>query len=102
MGRGLGIAEILAPKLGEIEQVARKYGARDLRVFGSVARNQARADSDVDLLVEFTGKWRGPKSRLYLMQHELESLLGRRVDLVQEKNLHWFIEPQIVAEAVPL
>ena len=101
-GSGLGIAELLRPKLSQVHAIARKYGARDLRVFGSVARTAARPDSDVDLLVEFPRRWRGGKSRLDRMRRDLEAVLHRGVDLVEEGTLHWFIEPQVIAEAVPL
>ncbi len=101
-GDGLGISDLLGPKLPQVREIARRYGACDLRVFGSVARSAARPNSDVDLLVEFRGRWRGGKSRLHRMRRELEALLGRGVDLVEERTLHWLIEPQIIAEAVPL
>jgi hypothetical protein len=101
-GDGLGIQEILEPHRKSIERIAKKYGVRELRVFGSVARNQAKANSDVDLLVDFAEHPSAPGSRRYLMRRELERLLGREVELVTEENLHWFIQPQVIAESVPL
>jgi uncharacterized protein len=82
--------------------IARKYRARNLRVFGSVARNEARPDSDVDLLVEFDPSSSGPTDRSHRMRRELRELLGRDVDLTTESALHWFVQPQVIAEAVPL
>lgn len=71
-------------------------------MFGSIARGDAGPTSDADFLVEFSPRWRGRKSRVFLMSRELEKLLKRPVDLVREENLHWFIQPQIVAEAIPV
>jgi uncharacterized protein len=102
-GGGLGIEEVLGPFRAGINRIARKYGVRDLRVFGSVARGSATAESDVDLLVEYQ---RSPASRSALRSIdfalELEQLLGRRVDVVTEPSLHWFVQPQVVTEAIPL
>ena len=67
-----------------------------------MARNAAGPHSDVDFLVDFAGPWHGKKSRSYLMTCELESILGRPVDIVREDALHWFIQPQVIAEATPV
>ncbi len=102
-GGGVGIPEILGPYRARIEKIARRYRVREIRVFGSVARRQASKDSDVDLLVEFD---RSQRSRTALrsidLATELETLIGRRVDVATESSLHWLIQPQVVAEAVPL
>jgi uncharacterized protein len=102
-GTGLGIEEVLGPFRSKIERIARQYAAHDLRVFGSVARRAATAESDVDLLVDFdwTRRTRS-KLRTIDMAQELERLLGRRVEIATEDSLHWFIQPQVVSEAVPL
>ena len=69
-------------------------------VFGSVRRAEATPQSDVDLIVA----WRRPVSLLHRagLCADLERILGRNVDLVNEGGLHWAIEPQVMAEAVPL
>jgi len=99
-GHRLGVEEILKPHLREIRQLARKHGASRLTVFGSVRKGQATERSDVDLLV----KWKRPVSLLDRsgLCGDLERVLGRNVDLVNEGGLHWAIEPQIMAEALPL
>ena len=102
-GGGLGVAEILEPFRDRIEKLGRRYGVREIRVFGSVGRGMATETSDVDLLVDFD---RSKKTRSTLrsidLALELESMIGRHVDVVTEGSLHWFIQPQIVTEAVPL
>jgi predicted nucleotidyltransferase len=66
-------------------------GVRTLACFGSVARDEARPDSDIDLLVEFAGR---PSFARYMeLKFLLENLLGRRVDLVTPKA----IRPQMLA-----
>jgi uncharacterized protein len=100
LGSGLGPEEVLAPHRAEILRIARRYGARRIRVFGSVRRHQADERSDVDLLVD----WRPGVSLLDVAQFRisLQDLLRRRVDTVEERYLHWAIRPQALAEAIPL
>jgi len=74
------------------------YGVRELALFGSVARDQARPDSDVDLLVEFD---RPVGLFAFLdLQEYLEGLLGRPVDLVTRPALKPQLRERILAEAV--
>ncbi|MBP9152607.1 MAG: nucleotidyltransferase domain-containing protein [Flavobacteriales bacterium] len=77
-------------KLNGIRKLFRKFGAERAYVFGSAAKNQMTADSDVDFLFSF------PKDMDYIkyadnyfaLADALEKLLGRKVDLVAEKTLH--------------
>jgi predicted nucleotidyltransferase len=74
------------------------FGVSHVSVFGSVARNEAQADSDIDILVEFTrpvGLFEFARLR-----RELEQLLGRRVDLVTPAALKRQLRDQILREAV--
>jgi uncharacterized protein len=102
-GGGLGVEEVLGPYRRRINQIAKRYHVREIRVFGSVARGAGTPKSDVDLLVDFD-RTKGARSTLRSIDFalELEKLLGRRVDVVTERSLHWFIQPQVVTEAVPL
>jgi predicted nucleotidyltransferase len=61
-------------------------GARRLGVFGSFARGEARADSDVDVYVEFD-EGKRTYDNFFALHELLENLLGRRVDLVTDKSL---------------
>lgn len=98
--RGLGIPEIIGDKRAQVLEIARRRGAYNVRIFGSVARGDAHSDSDVDFLVEFPPKYR-------LLDHagllaDLEDLLGRRVDVSVERNLREEYRPYIMKDVVPL
>ena len=82
----------------EILRVAERHGASHLRVYGSVARGEARPTSDIDLLVTFE-RGRSLVDELELQQ-ELETLLGYRVDVAED--VHHAIRDHVLAEAVPL
>jgi uncharacterized protein len=103
-GGGLGIEQVLGPHRREILRIARRYGAQELRVFGSVARGSATEDSDVDFLVTEFSKDRPVRAPLpaLRMGAELSELLGRDVDVVTEQGLFWLVQPQVITEAVPL
>jgi len=92
--------ELLKEKREEILRTASKHGARNVRVFGSVARGEARPDSDVDLLVE-VGPDRTPFFPGGLIA-DLEELLGKKVQVVTQEGLHWYIRERVLEEAVPL
>ena len=92
--------ELLKEKREEILRTASKHGARNVRVFGSVARGEARPDSDVDLLVEV-----GPNRTPFFpggLVADLEELLGKKVQVVTPEGLHWYIRDRVMEEAVPL
>ena len=93
-------AEELRAKRERILGIAEQYGARNVRVFGSVVRGDAGPDSDVDFLVEMDES-RSLLDHVGLVQ-DLEDYLGRKVDVVSERALHWFIRDRVLAEAVPL
>lgn len=81
----------------EILRIAARHGARNVRVFGSVARGQDRSESDVDLLVDMDND----RSLLDLvgLEQELEALLHRKVDVLTDDSLHPALRPRITAEA---
>lgn len=96
----MGIEKLLKTKREEILRIAASHGARNVRIFGSVVRGEAGAESDVDFLVELE---RG-RSLLDLggLLMELQNLLGCNVDVVTENGLRQRIRDQVLREAVPL
>lgn len=96
----MGIGDLLRFKRAEILRLAQDHGARNVRVFGSVARGEARAESDIDFLVEMDSG----RSLLDLIELslDLETLLQRKVDILTDKGLSPYLEQRIHAEAVPL
>jgi hypothetical protein len=96
----MGIDEILKANREEILTIATKYGAYNVRVFGSVARGEATPDSDVDFLVELEPQ-RTLLDQIALMQ-SLEELLGRKVDVTGPETLHECIKQKVLKEAVVL
>lgn len=84
-----------------INAMAHQYGARRIRVFGSVARGQELPDSDVDFLVDFPPGYDLFSQRLPLAE-KLSELTQRKVDLMPEHELNQHIRQQVLAEAVDL
>lgn len=90
----------LRRRRGAILRVARRHGARSVRVFGSVARGESDAESDIDLLITMR-----PRSSLFdqaAILVELRDLLGRDVDVVTEEGLRDGIRDEVLRDAVPL
>ncbi|MGO9684318.1 MAG: nucleotidyltransferase family protein, partial [Beijerinckiaceae bacterium] len=87
----------IARKREALLEIAARHGASNLRLFGSVLRGEERPDSDVDILIDIEED-RGFDSYLALAE-ELETLLGRRIDLITERSLSPFFRPFIEAEA---
>lgn len=96
----LTIQKLLEEKREEILALAARHGARNVRIFGSVARGEAKADSDVDFLVEMESG-RSLLDRVALIQ-DLEDLLDRKVDVANVKGLRELWRERILQESVPL
>lgn len=92
--------QALRLKREQILEIATRHGVTRIRIFGSVARGDDRADSDVDLLVQT-----GPKTTPWFpggLVVELETLLGRPVQVVTERGLNDLLRDRVLEEAVPL
>lgn len=99
-GQVMTIYELLQANRERILQTASQYGAYNVRIFGSVARGEADASSDVDFLVEME-----PGRSLFdlgglLM--DLQELLNCKVDIVTEKGLRERIRERVLREAISL
>jgi predicted nucleotidyltransferase len=92
--------EQLRARRGELIALALRHNAENMRIFGSVARGEARQDSDVDILVHF----REGASLFDLMdlQEDAEKLLGHEVDIVSDRGLSPYLAGRILGEAMPL
>ncbi len=77
--------QVLAALTARTPEIAARFGVKRLGLFGSVARDEMRDNSDVDVLVEFEGSatFRG----YFDLKDYLEAMLGRSVDLVTEAGL---------------
>ena len=84
----------------EILDLARRHGARNVRVFGSLARGEDNGDSDLDLLVTLEEG----RSLLDLvgLKQDLEDLVHRPVDVVTERALSPYLRDRVLSEAIPL
>ena len=92
--------QLLQSKRQAILKIAARHGAYNVRVFGSVARGDARPDSDVDFLVNLEAN----RSLMDLARllRDLQTLLDRPVDVVTEAGLRPRLRPQVLKEARPL
>lgn len=82
----------------ESEGLHRRFGVVDLALFGSLARDEAREDSDLDLLVTFEGT--PDFDRFFGLKCYLEDLFGKTIDLVTPKALRPELRPRIEREAI--
>jgi len=96
----MGISEIIGNKREEVLALAARYGASNVRIFGSVARGTADTDSDIDFLVDME------KGRSLLdlggLLMELQKLFGRDVDVITVAGLRSRIRARVLDRAVKL
>jgi predicted nucleotidyltransferase len=92
--------QLLKKKRNAVMALAAKHGAKNLRIFGSVARGESGPEIDIDLLV----KMENDRSLLDLsaLRLDLVDLLGVKVDVVSEDGLYWLLRRRILKEARPL
>ncbi|GAB4252440.1 MAG: nucleotidyltransferase family protein [Acidobacteriota bacterium] len=94
------LEELLKEKREAILRICSKYGAKNVRVFGSVARGEAGPDSDVDFLVSFeAGRSLLDHAGLWL---ELQEELRCKVDVISEGGIKASLRERILRETVPL
>jgi uncharacterized protein len=96
----MDLNELIKQKREEILELANKHGALNVRIFGSVARNEAEPESDIDFLIDL-----GPNRTPWFpggLIIDLENLLGCKVDVITEKGLKKRIRDRVLQEAVPL
>ena len=96
----MDLKKLLQEKREDILKLAKKHGAYNIRIFGSVARGEADEKSDLDILINMESG-RSLLDRVGLIL-DLESLLGCRVDVVTERGLGERVRDRILKEAMPL
>jgi uncharacterized protein len=92
--------EIIQHKREDIRRIAAHHGAVNVRMFGSVARGEAKDDSDLDLLIDV-----GPRTSSWFpagLILDLEKLLDCRVEVVTEKALNPDLRERVLGEAIPI
>jgi len=96
----MGLSKLLEEKRSDIMRIAARYGARDIRIFGSAARGQLRPGSDIDVLVSLDpGR---TLLDLVAIKQDLEDLLGREIHVVTEAAISPYIRERALKEAVSL
>ena len=96
----MSLVELVEKNRHNITRIAERHGAKNIRIFGSVARGQADEASDIDFLVELQ-----PGRTLFDLgglQMDLETALGRPVDVVTEKGIKARIRSTVLREAIPV
>ena len=92
--------KILDKNREKILRIAASYGARDLRVFGSVSRGEANLKSDIDILITLeTGR---SLLDIVALKQDLEDLLGCKVDVVTEEAVSPYIREELLSNAISL
>lgn len=92
--------EQIKESASDVRNIAARHGARNIRIFGSVARGEADSESDIDFLVDMEpGRSLFDLGGLYM---DLRNLLGCDIDVVTEKGLRERIRDRVLKEAVPL
>ncbi|MDJ0598464.1 MAG: nucleotidyltransferase domain-containing protein [Crocosphaera sp.] len=95
------LKQLLLQNREEILKVAAKHGAHNVRIFGSVAREEDDENSDIDFLIDYdlskTTAW-FPMGLIL----ELETLLKHKVDIATDDSLHYFIRDKVLEEAIEL
>lgn len=102
----MNLAEQVFSKREEVKEICAKFGATDVRLFGSVARGDFNEKSDIDFIVNMDAikqvkpfKYLGD---LELLHEALERLFGRKVDVVEEYGLREEVLDDILDDAIPL
>ena len=91
------LAQLMREQRDAILRICAEHGARNVRIFGSFARDEAEEQSDLDLLVDLDpGRSAFDQVDLKLA---LEDLLGRNVDVVTESGIYWLLRRRILKEA---
>ncbi len=96
----MSISSIIKNRREEVINIAQKYGAKNVRVFGSMARGEESSESDLDIIVEM--EHGSSLLDIIAIKQDIEELLGRKVDVVTEASISPYIRDAVLKEAVNL
>lgn len=82
-----------------LAEVCRRYSVKELSLFGSAVRGEMRPESDIDMMVEFEPGARVGLIKFESLAEELETLAGRKVDLVTRRGLKPWVRPAVLKDA---
>lgn len=92
--------EAVRTRRSDILEIARRHGAENIRIFGSVVRGEDTSDSDIDLLVDASGQTSAWFPAGLIL--DLQELLGRKIDVITERGLSPFLRDRVMSEAEPI
>jgi predicted nucleotidyltransferase len=92
--------KLIQDKKSDILAIAHRHGAKNVRLFGSVARGEDNETSDIDLLVSMEKNC--SLYDLIGLQQEIQQMLNRKVDILTDKSINRYLQAQILQEAVLL
>ena len=96
----MSVSNTIKSRREEILEIAKKFGAKNIRVFGSMARGEESPESDLDIIVDME---KGSSLLdIIAIKQDIEELLGRKVDIVTEASISPYIRRTILREAVNL
>ena len=81
-----------------LTDVCRRYGVKELTLFGSAVRGEMRPDSDIDMMVEFEPGVRVGVIQFESLVQDLTALAGRRIDLVTKRGLKPWVRAEVVKD----
>lgn len=96
----MNLSQIIQQKRRQVLKIAHGHGARNVRLFGSVARGETTKTSDLDLLIEMPPE--GTLLDIIAIKQDLEELLGCKVDVVTEAAISPYLRDKVLHEAVRL
>lgn len=96
----MSVSNIIKNRREDIVKITKKYGAKNVRVFGSMSRGEEDMDSDLDIIVEM--EQGSSLLDIIAIKQDIEELLGRKVDVVTEASISPYIRDEVLKEAVSL